>query len=111
MQYSSTSCRSLPLKRMPTSCSKTAATWCGLRGSTDRRSGSGGLSVGVVPVGVLPAGVFSAVVFMARIVPRAAHLLLLLRLQHGRHLLVDQVQALQRTDQHLEVGDLAGFVP
>src|SRR3978361_2027300 len=46
MQYSSTSLRSLPLKRMPTSCSKMAATWYGLRGSTDRWSGKGGGSGG-----------------------------------------------------------------
>src|SRR4030095_5491899 len=42
MQYSSTSKRSLPLNRTPTSRSKTAATWCALRGSTERWSGSGG---------------------------------------------------------------------
>src|SRR5689334_6654078 len=42
MQYSSTSVRSLPLKRMPTGCLKTSASWKGLRGSIDRWSGRGG---------------------------------------------------------------------
>jgi hypothetical protein len=42
MQYSSTSKRSLSFKRMPMACSNTAAMWCGLRGSVDKRSGSAG---------------------------------------------------------------------
>src|SRR5262249_44960301 len=33
------------------------------------------------------------------------------RFQHLTHLLVDQVYRLQRTHHHLEIGDLAGFVP
>ena len=48
MQYASTSKRSLPLKRMPTGCSKIAALWCGLRVSVDSWSGKSGREAGVV---------------------------------------------------------------
>ena len=41
-QYSATSWRCLPLKRMPMSRWNTAASWCGLRGSVDKWSGSWG---------------------------------------------------------------------
>ena len=41
MQYSSTLVFSLPLKRMPTPWRSTSSSKCGLRGSSDRRSGSG----------------------------------------------------------------------
>ena len=40
MQYSSTLVRSAPLKRMPTPRSSRLASWYGLRGSRERRSGN-----------------------------------------------------------------------
>ncbi len=45
MQYSSTSVRSLPLKRIPIWCSKHSATKNGLRESPAKRSGKAGLEL------------------------------------------------------------------
>ena len=56
MQYSATSFRSLPFRRMPTSCSNTAALKWGLRASVERWSGRAGRSVASVMGGFFLVG-------------------------------------------------------
>ncbi len=55
-QYSSTSVRSLPLKRMPMPRSRAAGSWNLERGSFERRSGAVSVMASVVVVGRGPAG-------------------------------------------------------
>ena len=71
-QYSSTSTRSLPLKRTPIGWDSRVSSWWGLRGSTQRRSGK----VSVIGLEVTAAGTSSVSTPAGAVTPAAtcAHL-------------------------------------